>query len=139
MTAISKMSVIAGLLLAAGFQAQANTAGCTPGFWKNHTAAWAGTGYSPNMLVTAIWPNAGTGTLTLLQALQGGGGSGLEGAKLILLRAGVAALLNEMKFPGQFKTGIVVEMSDYLLAQNREIYLAAASYYDSINNTGCPL
>ena len=35
-----------------------------------------------------------SGTTTLVQALDGGGGSDLAGATRILLRAGVAALLN---------------------------------------------
>jgi hypothetical protein len=72
--------------------------GCTPGFWKNHTSAWFGTGFSPSQLTSSVFSIPGSlsslGSKTLLQSLNGGGGTGVLGAAKILLRAAVAALLN---------------------------------------------
>jgi hypothetical protein len=84
----------------------------TPGFWKNHTEAapsgndaWQYTGYSPEENLGEIFgadylvgkPRGELKPLsqfTLLQALSFKGGPGVPGATQILLRAGVAALLN---------------------------------------------
>jgi len=75
----------------------------TPGFWKNHTGdrrgrgknAWVYTDYGPNMDLTSVFPDAvDFDRDTLLDALRFKGGKGDEGAARILLRAGVAALLN---------------------------------------------
>ena len=73
--------------------------GCTPGYWKNHTDSWPPTGYSPGQAVDSVFANVNTfypalGNATLFQALGFDGGPGAEGAAEILLRAGVAALLN---------------------------------------------
>ncbi len=81
----------------------------TPGFWKNHATdprnAWALTGYNTGDLLGDVFdPTYLTETprgftqpfadLDLMNALTFKGGSGLRGAKEVLLRAGVAALLN---------------------------------------------
>jgi hypothetical protein len=132
-----KLAVVVGLLLLVSFEAGACTVGCTPGYWKNHTNAWVT--YTPTMKVTAVWANAGTGDMTLLQALDGGGGDTLEGARLILLRAAVAAILNEAKFGTNFVTNIKTTVATYLATYNRDIYISVASWLDSLNNTGCPL
>jgi hypothetical protein len=86
----------------------------TPGFWKNHTAAspsghnaWPYTDYDPGDLLIDVgfvlydlggeYPKGSDGTfstLTLLEALRLKGGAGYTGAGEILLRAGVASLLN---------------------------------------------
>ncbi len=86
----------------------------TPGFWKNHTSsspaghdAWQYTAYDPGELLVDVgfilgelgsqYPKGSEGsfsTLTLLQALRLKGGAGIVGAGEILLRAGVASLLN---------------------------------------------
>ena len=64
--------------------------GCTPGYWKNHTGMW-GASYAPSMTLAkagfVVPASVGNGSQTLLVALQGGGGSGLEGAGKVLLRA----------------------------------------------------
>src|SRR5690606_37843774 len=70
--------------------------GCTPGYWKNHTANWEE--YAPDMTVAELFPLpaslASLGSLTLEQALAGGGGPGELGGAKILLRAAVASFLN---------------------------------------------
>src|SRR3954465_8083321 len=86
------------------------TQGCTPGYWKNHTEAWADTPYSPTDTVGSVFTlPASLSSLsgeTLLAALDGTGGDGstLEGAAAILLRAAVAGLLNatdaNVDYPG---------------------------------------
>src|SRR5215216_6077860 len=65
--------------------------GCTPGFWKNHPEAWAGTGYSPTTTLGSVFAGLppAYASLTFAQALDLGGG-GLDA----LLRQAVAALLN---------------------------------------------
>ncbi|HSN89020.1 MAG TPA: hypothetical protein VL025_19810, partial [Thermoanaerobaculia bacterium] len=58
--------------------------GCTPGYWKNHTDSWAGTGYSPGQTTGSVFSGASAfpslASQTLLQSLQGGGGPGTLGA-----------------------------------------------------------
>ena len=72
--------------------------GLTPGYWKNHTEVW-GCGYTPETLVSSVFPNAVAeysewDELTLLEALQLGGGPGAKGMAQNLLRHAVAGLLN---------------------------------------------
>ena len=114
------IAVGAALVMAAGVGLAAPAAanqggygeGCTPGFWKNHLD-WKS--YDDNSNPTnddflpgsdvedalrINVPNSYSGdsydfeAMTSLEALQGGGGPGLEGATKILLRASVAAYLN---------------------------------------------
>ncbi|NTU84603.1 MAG: hypothetical protein HGA45_35435 [Chloroflexales bacterium] len=92
--------------------------GRTPGYWKNHAGAgeWptfsvSGVAVTPSTLVTQVFnvPSSlkTNGILdlnkdgkadTLLVALGYKGGSDLSGSAQILLRAGVAGLLNEQYF-----------------------------------------
>lgn len=76
--------------------------GCTPGFWKQdqHFEFWCDL-YGPDDLVCAMFEvpcdldlNGDGEDDTLLDALQYQGGPDYEGAAQILLRAGVAAVLN---------------------------------------------
>jgi hypothetical protein len=80
---------------------------------------------------------------TLLQLLQGGGGSGVEGAARILLRAAVAALLNsavdEVGYP-LAEAEILAAVSTALATGDRSEILELASELDRLNNAGeCPL
>ena len=71
--------------------------GCTSGYWKEHLDAWFSTGFSPNQNLNTVFNSAylgGLGNKTLDAALNFQEGSTLQGAKEILLRAAVAALLN---------------------------------------------
>jgi hypothetical protein len=120
--------------------------GCTPGYWKNHTNAWAGTGFTPGQTAGSVFSGASAfpslAAKTLLQSLQGGGGSGLEGAAKILLRAAVAALLNAghsgVNYP-RTTAEILADVNAALSSGNRNTMLALATALDNDNNLGCPL
>jgi hypothetical protein len=122
------------------------TDGCTPGYWKNHTESWAGTGYSPGQTVGSVFSGASAfpsqAANSLLQALQGGGGSGLEGGARVLLRAAVAALLNAahsgVDYP-RTTAEILADVNAALTSGNRNTMLALAAELDADNNLGCTL
>ena len=120
--------------------------GCTPGYWKNHTGSWAGTGYSPGQTTGSVFSGASAfpslASQTLLQSLQGGGGPGTTGAARILLRAAVAALLNAahsgVDYP-RTTAEIIADVNAALASNNRNTMLELASELDDDNNGGCPL
>ena len=120
--------------------------GCTPGYWKNHTDSWAGTGYSPGQTTGSVFSGASAfpslASQTLLQSLQGGGGPGTLGAAKILLRAAVAALLNAahsgVDYP-RTTAEILADVNAALTSNNRDTMLSLATELDSDNNLGCPL
>lgn len=137
----------------------------TPGFWKNHAVdrrgrgknAWVYTGYAPDTPLENVFEGAnGFSAETLLSALQFKGGKGDEGAARILLRAGVAALLNasfheRMNYPvggpGEelmlpdgrvlfpYSSSAIVEMVNGLLIfPNRSAMLLVAKELDDFND-----
>ena len=151
-----RSALVAGTLLvgtlAAGMpHAGANrigNEGCTPGYWKNHTSNWEE--YSPNQKLKTVFTFpaelAHLGELTLLQALSLKGGSGVQGAARILLRAAVAAFLNaahegvgypyrRFSEPGF----ILADVNSALASLDRSTMLALAADLDRKNNLGCPL
>jgi hypothetical protein len=119
--------------------------GCTPGYWKqaHHFDSWVG--YTPSQTLESVFdvPDAlGMDSTTLVAALGGGGGPGVAGAAKILLRAGVASLLNASSSSVDFgwTTGEVITAVNAALASNsRDTMLALASELDTDNNAGCPL
>ena len=140
-----------------------NTQGCTPGFWKNHTA-WTShavhyttTETVAHMLKVPGVPGdyqfptslAQFQNITMIDALQGGGGPGTVGAASILLRAGTAAYLNadvEILYPyRRWSTGfgglapLQTLITSALNSQDRATMLALATLLDNANNLGCPL
>jgi hypothetical protein len=125
---------------------EVGTEGCTPGYWKNHTDSWAGTGYTPGQTVGSVFSGASAfpslASQTLLQALQGGGGPGTLGAARILLRAATAALLNAahsgVDYP-RTTAEILADVSSALTSNSRDGMLTLASELDGDNNLGCPL
>lgn len=128
-----------------------DTEGCTPGYWKQsqHFDSWEE--YSPNQLVSTVFSNASPySSRTLLQALNLRGGPGVDGAKQILLRAAVAAVLNaahdSLEYPYRRhdpgfngEPAIVPTVNSLLASGNRQAMLAFASDLDKANNLGCPL
>jgi hypothetical protein len=141
----------------AGAVTVGTTQGCTPGYWKNHPQSWEE--FSPNQTVSDAFRSpfrAGLPTdVTLMQALDGGGGSGVAGAQKILLRAAVASILNaahdSLEFPlrrelavegytfeGQPLVLFPVVQSVYN-SGDRNRMLALAAELDRLNNLGCPL
>jgi hypothetical protein len=118
-------------------------AGCTPGYWKQpqHFGSWDGTGYErTNTLVEVFGEYALPGNL--LQALSFRGGNSSDGAKQILLRAAVAAILNaghpEINYPLE-DTVIVNAVKQALQSGERVKMLDLAGDLDDENNLGCPL
>jgi hypothetical protein len=116
--------------------------GCTPGYWKNHTDVWGA--YSPSMTLAQagfVVPAAvGDGSQTMLAALQGGGGPGLEGAGRILLRAAVASLLNSTLPVGDAIDDWVTKAStnQAMAYLDRAAMLKQAAEFDYYNNLHCP-
>ena len=136
------------------------TQGCTPGYWKNHTSAWKETarvtipsstplstvnGAAGQTLFSAT-ATTGYGSTTMLQALSFRGGSGVDGAEQILLRAAVASWLNSahegIAYPLRRHTkvtGTVPRVNSALLSQDRDTMLTLAAELDRLNTAGCPL
>ena len=122
--------------------------GCSPGYWKNHTDSWQE--YNVNSLLGnnfAIPAElAGFGDDTFLEALNYGGGSGLEGAAQILFRATVAAYLNAahegVGYPYRRFTepgNLEDQVNAALASLDRQTMLDLATRLDEANNLGCPL
>jgi hypothetical protein len=111
--------------------------GHTPGFWKNHLSAWVG--YSPSAPVSSVFSGANPNQAgkTLLQALQFGGGPGVDGAEQILLRAAVSALLNSTSSLVNYPlttAQVISQVSAALATDNRATILALATTLDNYNN-----
>jgi hypothetical protein len=122
--------------------------GCTPGYWKNHAEAWDeyATTQKVGPIFGAALPQAND---TFMTALGYPGGSGVDGARRILLRAAVAATLNaaedDLGYPLRRyqgppePNGFIPVVSSLLAGSDRGAILAYASYLDGLNNSGCPL
>ncbi|HZF09768.1 MAG TPA: hypothetical protein VFE33_13340, partial [Thermoanaerobaculia bacterium] len=127
-------------------QAQQQSQGCSPGYWKNHPSAWSATGYSTGQIVSNVFHEAtrfpSLGSSTLLQALSFQGGSGLDGAAQTLLRAAVAALLNaadsHLNYPRQ-PSAVISSVNSSLSSGDRNNMQTLASQLDTDNNLSCPL
>jgi hypothetical protein len=77
-----------------------------------------------------------------LDALQGDGGAGLEGAEEVLLRAAVAALLNSTSISYPIGTAdIIIAVNAAIATGDRDVILTLATLLDNANNGlgGCPL
>jgi hypothetical protein len=116
--------------------------GCTPGFWKNHPEAWVG--FLPGQTLESVFdvPNElGLDNVTLEAALSFDGGSGIDGAARILLRAAVAALLNaahpDVDFP-LTTAQVIAQVNEALASNDRETMIGVAEELDILNNLGCP-
>jgi len=117
--------------------------GCTPGFWKQdqHFGAWAIPQSTTLESVFDVPNSLNLDNETFLEALQGGGGSGINGAATILFRAATAAYLNslndEISYP-LTSAQIVSQVNTALATLNRDAYLKLAGTLDTYNNLGCP-
>jgi hypothetical protein len=93
--------------------------------------------------VASVFTGAGSlGSSTLMQALAFRGGPMIDGAKQILLRQAVAAVLNaahpDVDYP--LTTAQVISAVNAALASgSRATILALAGSLDMMNNLGCPL
>jgi len=118
--------------------------GCTPGYWKNHTSNWGPTGYLPGDHVSAMFSAtpAPYASKTLLQALNLKGGKALNGAREILLRAAVAAMLNasDPRLNYALSPAEIQALVNAVIAGNdRGAIIDLAALLDGYNNAGCPL
>jgi hypothetical protein len=149
MSVLALIAVVMTSMVGASFlspgKALACSAGLTPGFWKNHTELW--TGFSPGDSLSTLYSGAslyGLGNVSLLDALSFPGGKGLDGAAKILLRAAVAAALNEVSpivnsgdysYPPEDLAHLVAWVN-IALTQNRNYMLGVAAQLDAWNNLG---
>ena len=126
--------------------------GRTPGFWKNQPEAWAGLGYTTGQTIRSVFTvptellksglldiSAPAGEDTLIQGLGYRGGTTLSGSFQILMRAAIAALLNEayygIYYPGATSTAaLITEVNSVLATKSRSSYLALATTLDNWNN-----
>jgi hypothetical protein len=124
--------------------------GCTPGYWKTHTDSWQEA--DPAQLVKSKYVDATAHVAdwTLLQALQGQGGPGVDGASEILARAAVAAWLNaandNVLYPWRRdavglggRPPLVDTVNAAFASGDRATMIALAKRLDTDNNLGCPL
>ena len=103
------------------------------------------TGYSPNQTLESVFDvpdQYGLDNKTLLQALSFKGSTTTMGAAQILLRAGVAALLNaaspDVDYP-LTTADVIAQVNAALASNNRSVMLVLAAKLDSYNNLTCPL
>ena len=107
--------------------------GCTPGYWKNHTDSWPPTGYSPGQSLPSVFAQSAAypelASATLLDALNFGGGGGVDGAARNLMRAAVAALL-DASHPGvdypRTPVQVVSQVNSALASGDRDTMLTVA-------------
>jgi hypothetical protein len=134
---------IDGFFFTADEDEETGDEGCTPGFWKNHPAAWQG--FSPDQTVASVFSEAaayaGIGDATLMGALRFGGGPGATGGAKIMLRAAVAAILNaasdEVMYPRTLDS-IFDDVNAALASGHRGQMIGLGSELDIDNNLGCP-
>ena len=124
--------------------------GCTPGYWKNHVDNWfedAGNtipSYNPGDEFGDVF-GVDYGDVTLIEALQGGGGKGIAGAHKILARAATAAVLNAahegLGYPLRRlgSNGILALVRNAWESEDRNTILRLATRLDRLNKLGCPL
>lgn len=122
--------------------------GCTPGYWKQsqHFDSWPAP-YTPETNLRDVFVTDPVTLIpddTFLEALNYGGGPGVDGATQILLRAAVAALLNSTSPDVDFAVSaghIINTTIDRIESQGRHSILVRAAYFDGLNNGpgGCPL
>jgi hypothetical protein len=114
--------------------------GCTPGFWKNHPAAWTAP-YTPGTPLNSVFTAAPAGP-SLSDALRFQGGSDAAAKTRILLRAAVAALLNiahsDIDYPLTV-ADLVAVVNDAIVNGTNEDKTTLAGQIDELNNAGCPI
>jgi hypothetical protein len=114
--------------------------GYTPGYWKNHPEAW-GSPYATTTKIGDVFTSAPASlqSNTFMTALSYKGGTGTEGAAQILLRAAVAAVMNENKFedgypPYDTVNELISAVNAALASNDRTTMLNLANTLDKWNN-----
>jgi len=126
--------------------------GCTAGYWKQdqHFGSWVATGYTTGQLLGSVFTVPGIyvlngtplGNYTFLQALSFSSGNTLSEKAAMLMRNGVAALLNAGSIAYPLTTAQIISQVNAALASGDKTTIAnAASALDALNNGigGCPL
>lgn len=132
------LPLVLGLILAVPASASACD-GCTPGFWKNNTGAWAPTGYSPGATYGSVFAGAPSdfAGLTLLDAMSASGG---ETAALV--RHSVAALLNlahpDVANPPGWDVPALINAVNAAFA-SPDMVSSLHDTLEALNEAGCPL
>jgi hypothetical protein len=116
--------------------------GLTPGFWKNlqkHGIYWEE--YNPDDMIGDIFelpPGFESLNVELIDALKFGGGKGLLGMAMTLLRQAVAAILNDANeaIEYQYSGDIIPDVNDALASLNRDIMEDLKDNLDEANNYG---
>ena len=114
-------------------------AGCTPGFWKNSHGSWPTEDLTQTVGTLFTLPSCASsfGPDLLVDAVEYKGNAGMTA---ILLRAAVAAYLNEKVFGGSYGfSGVVNAVNVALVDCDEDIMEALKDQLDSANNAGCPL
>ena len=119
--------------------------GCTPGFWKNNTGAWAESDFAPGDLLGSVFDLTSYPTLaadTLLEALSYDGGPTLTDKVKLLLHHAVAAILNGshdgVGYP--YGTADVIDWVNTAIASgDADEVLDLKDDLNEKNNLGCPL
>jgi hypothetical protein len=78
----------------------------------------------------------------LMEALRYHGGDGIDGAARILIRSGVAALLNACSYDVAFPmsvASVIDAVNNALATLDREEMLALYEMFDTYNNLGCSI
>ena len=125
--------------IAAGVTASPALAnGCTPGFWKNHTAI-----YDENATLSSVGivvpPSLGLGDPSLITALNYGGGPGVNGAAKNLLRHGAAAYLNSVHLDFVLTMWVLESLNVALASLDADMMEAHKNHWANLNETlGCP-
>jgi hypothetical protein len=117
-----------------GYHVPAPLAGCSHGYWKNHSGSWVGP-YSPSTPFSEVFEDAFPG-LTLLEALQQGGG-GLNA----LGREAVAGLLNAASptVPYPLPDREIIDRFDAAHPGTKQEYNQLKDEIEAFNQLGCPL
>jgi hypothetical protein len=120
--------------------------GCTPGYWKvaQHWDSWPA-GYAPTQSIGAYFPNASLYSLsayTLVQGLAFKGGNDAAGGAQILLRAGIAGMLNTATFGSGYpmtNSQLVTSVNNALGTGDRATMVNLGATIDKFNNGSCTL
>ena len=114
--------------------------GLTPGYWKNHTAQWSG--YTTNQTLESVFDvpdHLGLDNKTLLEALNFGGGGGVQGAAQNLFRHAVAAILNAAHPLVEYamtSSSIISGVNSALASNNPTTINSLKDQLDAFNNAG---
>ena len=140
---ISKLSLAGIALLVAlasvGVASAYEGWGCTPGFWKNHPEAWPDSAIQPERLFPLGDLNCDGAPDTYFDTLSYKGGPGVDGARRILIRATMAAHLNQVAFGEDFTCSEDWSLlfMHGMVSDDRDTIIANANLIDECNNSIC--